>query len=59
MVQKWIDNLWENKYKDRGNDTPTQEPNGTVELPYQITLTESEGVFTATINVDFSTVTDV
>ncbi|MBO5909955.1 MAG: CvpA family protein [Clostridia bacterium] len=39
IVQKWIDNLWENKYKDRGDDTPVLEPNGTVERPYQITLT--------------------
>ena len=52
VVQKWVDNLWENKYKDRGDDNTT--PNGTASLPYNIELTESEGLYTATISVDFS-----
>ena len=56
IVQKWIDNLWENKYKDRGDDTPVVDntPNGTVEKPYVITLNENEGEYTAAITIDFT-----
>lgn len=60
IVQKWIDKLWENKYKDRGeNNPPPVTEDGTVEKPYIITLTESEGVYTATITIDFTNATEV
>ncbi|MBQ8522236.1 MAG: CvpA family protein [Clostridia bacterium] len=59
IVQKWIDNLWENKYKDRGDDTtPDTTPNGSVEKPYQLSITESEGVYIATITIDFTNATE-
>lgn len=60
IVQKWIDNLWENKYKDRGDDTivPPTSGNGSIEHPYEITFTESEGVYTATITLDFTNLTE-
>lgn len=58
VVQKWIDKLWENKYKDRGDDTPVVEPDGSVERPYDITLTENEGVYTAVITLDFTNGTE-
>jgi len=59
LVQNWIDGLWENKY-DKPEETPTPEVqyDGTVEKPYQITLTESEGVYTATITIDFTTASE-
>lgn len=61
IVQKWIDNLWENKYKDRGNDSavPETTPNGTIDRPYEMTLTENEGVYTANIVIDFTSATEV
>lgn len=61
IVQKWIDNLWENKYKDRGTDsvTPSVVPNGTLEKPYEISIVESEGVYTATFTIDFTNATEV
>lgn len=56
VVQKWIDNLWENKYKDRGDDTQSSEvvPDGTVQNPYQVEIVENEGVYIATITLDFT-----
>lgn len=61
VVQKWIDKLWENKYKDRGNDSETPEtaPDGTVEAPYIVTLTNNDGEYIASITIDFTTATDV
>ncbi len=61
IVQKWIDNLWENKYKDRGDDTPVEDttPNGSVQRPYVITLTENNSEYIASITIDFTTATDV
>lgn len=61
IVQKWIDNLWENKYKDRGNDTTTPEvvPDGTLEKPYEISIVENEGVYTAIFTIDFTSATEV
>ena len=61
VVQKWIDNLWENKYKDRGNDTPAPDttPNGTSDRPYEVSLTETEGVYTANITLDFTSASEV
>lgn len=54
IVQKWIDNLWENKYKGRGDDSAEEVvPNGSVERPYVITLTDTASVYTATININF------
>ena len=56
VVQKWIDNLWENKYKDRGDDTQGSQggPDGTAQKPYQVNIAENEGVYTATITIDFT-----
>ena len=60
MVQKWIDGLWENKYKGNGDKTETPSPetpaeDGTFEHPYTVEIAESsEDVFTATITIDFS-----
>ena len=58
IVQKWIDNLWENKYKDRGTDAPAPEvlPDGTVENPISIPLNSvGDGQFIASFSVDFAT----
>ena len=58
VIQKWVDNLWENKYKDKDDDKPApapSTPNGTQELPYLIEIVEIDtGVFTAEITLDFS-----
>lgn len=60
IVQKWIDNLWDNKYKGKGDDvTPPATADGSLAHPYDITLTESEGVYTATITIDFTSVTEL
>ncbi len=64
LVQKWVDGLWENKYKGKGDDTETPAPelpaeDGTIANPYTIELTESDGVYTATITIDFSAVEEV
>ncbi|MBQ7797891.1 MAG: CvpA family protein [Clostridia bacterium] len=58
IVQKWIDNLWENKYKDRGDETPDTTPDGTINKPYEVSITENEGLYTATITVDFTNSTE-
>ncbi len=50
IVQKWIDNLWDNKY-DKGDTTPA--PDGTANNPYTATITENEGVYSVTIEVTF------
>lgn len=56
IVQKWIDNLWENKYKGKGDTVEPEIPteDGTLAKPYTIDITENEGVFTATITIDFT-----
>lgn len=64
LVQKWVDDLWDNKYKGKGDDNETPAPetpveNGTISNPYTIELTESDGVYTATITIDFSAVEEV
>ena len=60
LVQKWIDRLWENKYKGRGEDAPADNtPNGTAGNPYQINLNENAGVYTATISINFDSVSEV
>lgn len=55
IVQKWIDNLWENKYKDRGDDAPVVDttPDGSVEKPYVISFTENEGQFISSVDITF------
>ncbi len=64
IVQKWIDSLWENKYKGTAdNSTPETPPvgpetpveDGTLTNPYTIEIAESEGVYTATITIEFVT----
>ena len=70
VVQKWIDGLWENKYKSSGNnnstpetpgepETPPETPqeDGTQDKPYTISLVKDEGTntYNATITVDFTT----
>jgi uncharacterized membrane protein required for colicin V production len=60
VVQKWIDNLWENKYKGRGDDSSAEAiPDGTIENPYIITLTENQSEYIASITIDFTTTNDV
>ena len=62
VVQKWIDNLWENKYKGKGNDeipAPDTTPNGTVGRPYIVELTEVEGIYTASIDITFDDVNTI
>ncbi len=56
LIQNWIDDLWENKYKGRGdkNLVPDTSPNGTVERPYIINLVNNESVYTATVTIDFT-----
>lgn len=54
IVQKWVDNLWKNKYKDKEDKPADNTPNGSLERPYTIVLTESEGVYTADITITFS-----
>lgn len=54
LVQKWVDNLWENKYKGQDDNTPDTTPNGSLERPYTISLTENAGEWTATIHLEFS-----
>jgi uncharacterized membrane protein required for colicin V production len=45
IVQKWIDKLWENKYKGRGGDVPVDNsPNGTIDRPYTVEIIENSGV---------------
>lgn len=62
LIQKWVDSLWENKYKGRGDTLPEPEapvPDGTIANPYVIELTETEGVYTATITIDFAAAQEV
>lgn len=60
LVQKWIDKLWENKYKGRGGDTPADStPNGTLNKPYEINIVESAGVYTATISINFASANEI
>ena len=60
IVQKWIDKLWQNKYKGRGEDTPVDNsPNGTFEKPYEINIIENSGVYTATISIDFASASEM
>lgn len=40
VVQKWIDGLWENKYKGKG-DVVDVTPEGTLDNPYAIVLNEN------------------
>lgn len=49
IVQKWINGLWENKYKSN-NDIVDISPNGTLENPYNVTLEEN----TAQLKLVFS-----
>lgn len=61
LVQKWVDDLWDNKYKGKGDDSETPAPelpaeDGTIANPYTIELTESEGTYIKTITIDFSAV---
>ncbi len=54
VIQKWIDNLWENKYKDKDDKPEIVLPDGTLEKPYPLIITESEpGVFEITLLFDF------
>lgn len=53
VIQKWVDGLWENKYKGRG-EVEDISPNGTLEKPYMITLAENEGHYTAELNLTFT-----
>lgn len=53
IIQKWIDNLWENKYKDDG--VVDISPNGSLERPFPITLTEN----TARLSLTFSGETSI
>lgn len=53
IVQKWVDNLWENKYKDKEDKPADTTPNGSLERPYTIVLTENDGVYTADISITF------
>lgn len=57
VIQKWIENLWDNKYKGKGEDKPAPSTTeGTLEKPHTIEIVEGEpGVFTATITIDFAT----
>ena len=60
IVQKWIDKLWQNKYKGRGGDAPADtSPNGTLARPYEVSLVEISGVYTATITINFDSADDV
>jgi uncharacterized membrane protein required for colicin V production len=62
IVQKWIDNLWENKYKGKGNveiPAPDTTPNGTIDRPYLIELTESEGVYIGSVDIMFDDINTI
>ena len=60
LVQKWIDKLWENKYKGRGEDTPVDNsPNGTIQRPYEVSIVENAGVYIATISINFDSANEV
>ena len=58
IVQKWIDDLWENKYKGGGNETPAPETpstdEGTLANPHIINLDNSNGVWYGNIQLDFT-----
>lgn len=55
VVQKWIDGLWENKYKGKG-DVVDISPNGTLENPYNVTLEENSASLTFVFGDDTSEV---
>lgn len=60
IVQKWIDKLWENKYKGRGGDVPVDNsPNGTIDRPYTVEIIENSGVYTATISINFESASEM
>lgn len=49
LLQKWISNLWDNKYDDKPQ---VAEPNGNLDNPYNMPLREVEWGLTATIEVE-------
>ena len=60
LVQKWIDKLWENKYKGRGGDTSADNsPNGTLARPYELEFSEISGVYSSPVVYDFGSVNEV
>jgi hypothetical protein len=60
IVQKWIDKLWENKYKGKGDDSDSSNnANGTLESPYEINIVENAGLYTATITLDFASANNI
>lgn len=55
IVQKWIDNLWENKYKDKGdNNSSVEVPNGSYARPYIVELTNNASVYSSTLKLNFA-----
>ena len=55
IIQKWIDKLWENKYKEDGGETVDVEiPNGSSSRPYIVELNENEGVYSSTLKLNFA-----
>ena len=60
LVQRWIDKLWENKYKGRGSDGDAGSiPDGTLNKPYEVNIIESAGVCVATISINFASSNEI
>ena len=59
IVQKWIDNLWENKYKSNNQETPVVTPDGTSTNPYKIDLVQMGNTLTSNYGIDFGQATEV
>lgn len=59
LVQKWIDNLWENKYKTESEKQQTENPDGSKELPYNLDLVKMGNVLTCSQQVSFEGCSEV
>lgn len=50
VIQKWINNLWENK---KSGSSTTEEVKGTKDNPYILMLINNEGVLSSEFNISF------
>ena len=55
VIQKWINNLWENKKSTNNTPVPeiSDEPNGSLTKPYNITLSNNIGTLSSSFSVVF------
>lgn len=59
IVQKWIDSMWENKYKTNNTELPEVTPDGTSANPYKIDLIQMGNTFTSNYGINFDEATEV